>query len=324
MVDCGSSDDFSPAEFCREYILPHLDKYKNHYLAQLIISHPHTDHFSDISNVFADRSPSLVPQLLTCPHDKQEAAAEERFDFTRLQIPDADEEAKALIEEYREAYKSRYLPLQTILFDSQRTVPNLEYGIYYLQPTTCAKLYPEDDLKYVNATSIVLFLRYGSNSILFPGDIPPEALEALLDEKQGSEKRYTRFDRKFATSSDWHEKTADQPSLKSVLGSHGLSILVAPHHGLESCYSPYLFKCMKNGKPRLVVISEKRHKTPRDGKVDFRYQSKDGANGLDVEIDGITERRFSVSTRNGHHILIEFGGTGRPRVYASTDPTCLV
>jgi len=274
--------------------------------------------------VFADRSPSLDPQLLTCPHDKPEAAEEERFDFTRLQIPDNDELAKALIQEYREAYKSRHLPLQTILFDSPRTVPNLEYGIYYLQPATCAKLYPDDDLKYINATSIILFLRYGSNSILFPGDIPPEALEALLDEKQGSEKRYTKFDRKFSTSSDWHAITADQPSLKSVLGSYGLSILVAPHHGLESCYSPYLFECMKNGKPGLVVISEKRHRTLQDGNIDSRYQSEGGATGLYVEIDSTTEHRLSVSTRNDHHILIEFVETGRPRVYTSTDPTRLV
>lgn len=183
---------------------------------------------------------------------------------------------------------------------------------------------PNDDLKYINATSIILFLRYGSNSILLPGDIPPEALEALLDEEQGSEKRYTKFDREFSAFSDWHATTEDQPSLKSELGSYGLSILVAPHHGLESGYSSYLYECMKNGKPRLVVISEKRHRTPQDGNVDSRYQSEDGATGLDVEINGTTERRFSVSTRNNHHILIEFVGTGRPRVYASTDPTRLV
>lgn len=142
MVDCGASDDFSPAEFCSDHVLPHLDKYKNHSLAQLTISHPHLDHFSDISHVLADQSP-LNPQLLTCPHDKPEATEEERFDFTRLQIPDDDKTAKALIEQYRKAYENRCLPLQTILFDSPRTVPNLEYGIYYLQPATCANLYPQ-------------------------------------------------------------------------------------------------------------------------------------------------------------------------------------
>jgi beta-lactamase superfamily II metal-dependent hydrolase len=325
MIDCGSSDDFSAVEFCREHILPYLDEYKNHSLAQLVISHPHIDHLSDISSVFADRVPSLNPELLTCPHHKPEAAEEERFDFARLQIRDDDEKAKALIEEYKRAYESRSLPLQTILFDSRRSVPNLEYGIYYLQPAKCAELYPDDDLRYINATSIVLFLRFGRNSILFPGDIPPEALEALLDDAPGAEKRYTKFDREFSTSSDWHQVTSDQPSLKTVLNDYGLTILVAPHHGLESCYSPYLFECIGNSKPKLVVISEKRHKAPQDGSVDSRYQSQDSSSGLDVDIEGTTEHRFSVSTRNGHHILIEFRGpTARPCVRASRYPENLV
>jgi hypothetical protein len=324
MVDCGSSQTFSPAEFCRECILPHLDEYKEHSLAQLTISHPHTDHFSDIFNVFANRSPSLVPQLLTCPHDKSDASKEEHFDFSRLQIREDDEQAQALVSKYREVYSARSLPLQTILFDARRSVPDLEYGIYYLRPSVCSALYPKDDPKYINSTSIVLFLRYGHNTVLFPGDIPPEALQVLLNEGQGTEKRYTKFDREFSTSTDWHKRTTDQPSLRSVLGEYGLTILVAPHHGLESCYSPDLFECIDGGKPRLVVISEKRHKVPQDGNVDPRYQSRYGSRGLRVEIDGDVQRKYSVSTRNGHHILVEFVGTGMPRVYMSKDPYSLV
>jgi hypothetical protein len=119
-------------------------------------------------------------------------------------------------------------------------------------------------------------------------------------------------------------RSSDQPSLQSVLNEHGLTILVAPHHGLESCYSQYLFDNCNGGKPRLIVISEKRHGTPRDGKVDSRYQSRDGATGLNVEVEGDTQRKYSVSTRNGHHILIEFVGTGMPHVCMSKDPYDLV
>ena len=37
-----------------------------------------------------------------------------------------------------------------------------------------------------------------------------------------------------------------------------LTVLIAPHHGLESCYSPERFGAMKGGKPRLNILSERR------------------------------------------------------------------
>lgn len=78
------------------------------------------------------------------------------------------------------------------------------------------------------------------------------------------------------------------------------------------------------GKPRLVVISERRRKNKSPGRIDPRYQSEQGASGLDVEIQGKNERRRSLTTVAGHHILITFSGTGRPRVYANTDPMALL
>ena len=113
--------------------------------------------------------------------------------------------------------------------------------------------------------------------------------------------------------------------MKSLLKNYGLSILVAPHHGLESGFSEDLYLSIKNNKPDLVVVSEKRHKSDIDGEIDDRYQSANGASGLDVTIGDSRERKFSVSTRNGHHILISFEGTGGcPKVFLDTDPDKLL
>jgi hypothetical protein len=153
----------------------------------------------------------------------------------------------------------------------------------------------------------------------------PEGMTHLLPEKVGSEKRYTKFDREFSDEHpSWHEKTSDQPSLHSLLQTHGLTVLVAPHHGLESCYSPELYDAIKGGKPQLVVISEKRHLRETDGSVDSRYQKQEGASGLKVVKEGKEETCLSVSTINGWHILIVFGGTGRPKIYAEKDPVRLL
>lgn len=322
IYDVGSSDEFSPADFVSKHLLPSIDKYDNHQVAQVVISHPHLDHIREIERL--REGSNLSPSLLTCPHDKENVAGnDERIDWTRITNPDG---ADSLIDTYKALYEKRKLPLQTIRYQSDRSVPNLEYGVYYVRPPEVAKLLPKDDQAYSNGVSLVLFLRHGSHTILIPGDMTPEIMEHLLDEGKGSEKRYTVFSKSFMSSHpDWSEKTSNQPSLKDVLSKYGVSILVAPHHGLESGYCQALYDAMRNGKPKLVVISEKRHLSPSDGKVDKRYHSPDGAEGLDIEVEGKKEKHYSFSTRNGHHILVVFEGTGgAPRVYADTDPTRLL
>ena len=79
-------------------------------------------------------------------------------------------------------------------------------------------------------------------------DCPEAGLS--FDEKEGIEKRFTRFDRKEnETHPEWHIELSDQPSLHQLLSEHGLSILIAPHHGLESGYSEDLLKSIKGKKP---------------------------------------------------------------------------
>lgn len=323
IYDLGSSEEFSPTEFIKEHILPHLDEYKGCKIAQTIISHPHIDHFSEIEMLPGADSP-FYSSLHTCPHDKKNGTTgDERIDWDRVNNPKGAEN-KIMI--YKDLYAKRTLPLQTIQYDSPRSVPNLEYGIYYLRPPKVDELYPSNDQNYANATSLVLFFRHGFHTLLIPGDMLPEAMEYLLEEKLGHEKRYTVFDSlKSQKHPDWHKNTSNQPSLKACLQTYGLSILIAPHHGLVSGYSDALYSSIKCEKPKLVVISEKKHLSPTDGIVDRRYQSEQGASALFVDIEGKIEKRYSISTCNGHHILIVFPGTGgSPKVYAEKSPEDLI
>jgi len=193
----------------------------------------------------------------------------------------------------------------------------MEYGIYYVKPSTCEGLH-KDDNEYGNSLSIVTYLRYGSQSILFPGDITPLAMEKVLAQSEGVEKRFTVFRK--TTQLDhpkWTTETFDQPSLKSRLGTYGLSVLVASHHGLESCYSPELYAAIKGGKPDLVAISEMHSVSDGQGKIDARYQSREGSVGLTVKIGGTDTFRNSVTTKS-NHILIRFSGNGKPKVYCES------
>lgn len=326
MYDFGSSDEFRPSEFLKNEILPHLDKYKECRIAQIIISHPHADHISDIKCAVKPdlKASPFYSSLHTCPHDKTEGSEKpEAINWNRINNPPGSENNLQI---YKTLFMKRTLPLQTICYDSQRSIPNLDYGIYYVRPPVVNNIYPGNDPKnnqeYANGTSIVLFYRHGIHTLLIPGDLNPDTFKHILSEKEGTEKRYTVFSRQQVLSHPrWHDKTGDQPSLRNLLKSYGLSVLIAPHHGLKSGYSDGLYQSIQGGKPGLVVVSEKRHMLPTDGEVDYSYQSANGAIGQNVFIEGKREARYSVSTRDGHHILVLFQGTsGQPEVYLEKDP----
>lgn len=324
IVDMGASDDFSPADFMRDNLIPMLaeyssgEKYKARKLAQIVLSHPHTDHLSEIGRIEPDgeKDSPFEPALLTCPHDKPplDGMSDEALNWSRIKNPGG---AETLVETYKSLYKSRTLPLQTIKYALADDVPGLEYGIYYVRPPVCDELHPKADHDYGNATSLVFYYRYGKQSVLLPADITPAAIEQILFDKDGTEKRYTIFDKHSSDRNpEWHSKTLDQPSLSSRLGRLGLTVLVAPHHGLESCYSEDLYKSIKGKKPSLVVLSEKRKSGPHDGKTDSRYTSDSGASGLEVDIEGKKETRTYLSTSNGSNILVVFHGSDDPpKVY---------
>jgi len=226
-----------------------------------------------------------------------------------------------LIEKYRKSYETRNPPLLTISALSAIYADNVEYGIYYLVPARVSEIHPKDNQLYGNGLSLALYLRHGNQSILIPGDITPDVFAEVIEGGKYVQKRYTYFDKKPAgTPENLHKENGGQPTLQSLLSERGLSILVAPHHGLESCFCPYLFEVIKDKKTRLNVISEKRHRSDGDGQVAAQYQSSDYAFGLQVDSGNGSEDHYSVSTRNGQHILVVFKGTNAlPSVYLRAD-----
>jgi len=323
IYDLGSSDDFKPSDFLKEHILPHLSKFEDKQnekraLMQRIISHPHLDHISEIEIL---ETPTFDAGLHTCPHDKDKINASEcseNINWSRINNPGNQ---KDKIEIYKSLYAKRNPPLQTPKMPTSVTQEFVESGLYYLRPTKVDKIFPSEDQEYTNGISLVYYYKHAQNTILIPGDINPDAFRVLLNDYPGSEKRYSTND---GSNPDWTEKNSNQPKLGDRL-KQGLSILIAPHHGLESGYSEDLYEMIKDNKPDLVVISEKRHTGPNDGSIHSNYQSGNGAKGLKVEIEGKEEIKYSVSTRNNHHILITFSGnSSEPKVFLEKDPKLLL
>lgn len=325
VLDMGSEYEFDISEFIKKWLVPDLSPYPagtGNKIAQAVLSHPHEDH---ITNCAVLTEPELRPHLITCPNDKTER---ERFNWRRHGNPAGTE---GLIETYKSLYAERSPPLQSIRYEGSLSAANMEYGLYYVRPPVCEGLHPADDNKYGNATSIMFYFRHGGHSILFPGDMTPEGMRLILAEGDGAEKRFTRFYNTSATAPDWHTTTGTQPSLRYMLNTYGLSVLLAPHHGLESCYCQELYDAIHGSlptaphKPKLVVLSERRKRHENDGNTDPRYYGETGGTGLPATVEG--ENRPCVpqlGTKTGLHILILFHGTGQPRVVAHTNPHVLL
>ncbi len=319
IYDLGNSSDFSPCSFIESEIIPHLDKYsESRNPAQLVISHPHQDHIQETKEI--NENDSFDPGLITLPHDKEvEGQENEKLDFSRIENSDN----KDLIAEYKRIYEERTPPLQCLDAQKCEEVGGfVSYGIFYMRPPEVDSLHPSNDHHYGNGVSICLYLRHNRHSIWITGDVTPEVHECILSGDKSIEKRLTYFSNQPEdTPADFHLKTSSQLSPKDLFGEHDLSLLVAPHHGLESCFCTALFDSIPGGKPLLNVVSEKRHLGENDGKVDDRYSSKDYSRGTYVDIEGGQHHKRMVSTRNGHHMLFILGHDSlRPKVILRKDP----
>jgi hypothetical protein len=331
LYDCGRSDDFDPLNFIKAELLPHMDPYIHDKaparLAQTILSHPHTDHIANVARLWANGAhcPDFTTGLHTCPHDKIEGSERpEALNWSRINNQKGGEE---LEEAYRQIYAKRTLPLQTIAYKSEKSVCDLDYGLYYVRPPVVAQIHDKDDQEYTNGLSIILYLRHARHIVLIPGDINPQCMKHILQEGRGLEKRFTRFTAGTAHAHpDWHCKTSSQPSLRNLLQERRHCILLAPHHGLESGFCQELYDAMWRKKPGLVVVSDSRRVSESQGRTSTVYASSEGSVGQEVMIEGKPEFRNSVSTKNGHHILLVLGENDAavPRVYLEKNPRHII
>ena len=135
-------------------------------------------------------------------------------------------------------------------------------------PTSCS----ENDL---NNRSQVVIVSYGSEKILLPGDCTPAAMKELL--------KVQEFTDELA----------------------GTTIIVAPHHGHESCYCPELMEELEsNSVLKICIISD--GKDTDEVSASDKYGAK--CTGLAIWYRGILlDSRKCLTTRNDGHVVVDVG-----------------
>lgn len=139
-------------------------------------------------------------------------------------------------------------------------IPNVSWWSY-------SHAYETSGFTDENNLSLVLFLKVGGVTFLFPGDMECEGMEALLDK---------------------------HPKLCTDLAN--VTVYVAPHHGRESGKCARVFD-QYGCKPKLVVISDKGYVHDTQQTVPW-YRAKVQAGDGGWVLTGETDASYVLSTRD--------------------------
>lgn len=276
IIDLGASADFSPVD---DFLIPLAEKRffqksnvtgytEKYHIDQLFLSHLDNDHISDYEKFRNE----FHPHYMTSPNDNETQ----------------DNIFKIIVDFFTGENKARKLVLSDMRINRTSETPNpygmtpsnplvsiiKEIHLFYINPNVCQK---DEDLKsgYANNLSLVLFFHVGDKTLLMPGDILKSGMQHLID---------------------------SYPEFKNYLSNNGVDYLIAPHHGLQTSFSEYLFQTMNGNKTRLNIISEKVREGDSDenrSDVDSRYYSSDYSTGDN------TLNQNAVKTSLGH-IVIDF------------------
>lgn len=167
LLDIGNNKDFSPTH---DFLLPLYQKRKankinNKYqIDQLIISHPHNDHISDLINF----NEYFHPALVTCPNDNDGMAETDKINWDLITNPN---------DIYVKFLRKNVLPGRKPPLISCH--PHL--SLFWIPPKTSEECDDLNKVNYSNNISLVCYIYFNNNSILLPGDIMKDGMAWLIN-----------------------------------------------------------------------------------------------------------------------------------------------
>lgn len=267
LIDLGTSCDFSPVN---DFLIPlsqqgkFLKGEQQQNKNKYLIEQLFLSHLDkDHISDFKNFTEHFHPHYMTCPNDNQKQNEEFKINKDLLGVKN----------EIRDLVLSEMRTREPVTVDNPLASIVEEISLFYIKPQFCEK---DETLKvgYANNISLALFIQIGKKTIFLPGDLLKEGMEYLIN------------------NSD----------LKKLLSSKGIDYLIAPHHGLQTSFSEYLFQVISGNKTRLNIISEKvseDNSKENRSDVDQRYYSSDYSTGEN------TLKQNAVKTSMGH-IVVDF------------------
>lgn len=272
IIDLWKSDEFSPV---KDFLLDYAEKNNwgeenwKYKIDQLIISHPHKDHLSDIKEF----DKYFYADLVTTPNDNEWMWKEESINWDLVLWDEPDKDVLFL---KNNVIKDRQPPLRSC-------TKFLE--LYYIKPKIIEEeITPKSD--YVNNTSLVVILNINWQKIMLPWDIMSSWMDYMLNNDIVN----------IVPSTETKIKIKN--SIKSI------NILVAPHHWLKSAFNKDAMDLMKD-RLDVVIIPEKPTSEDSVRQVHDSYYNWDYWNWIDVFYyeDRKEKNEKTIKTSRWHLII---------------------
>lgn len=170
IIDLGKSQDFNPII---DFLLPLYKRRQSkksnyaedkYFIDQLIISHPHRDHLSAIT----DFNTYFHPDLLTCPNDNEGMPEGHKINWSLV-----GNEEEEWMKTLKEMLIGRNPPL--------RTTSDQNEFIYYLPAENVEKDKVLSVESYCNNISIATFLIVNNYRVFLPGDLQKAGVEKIIE-----------------------------------------------------------------------------------------------------------------------------------------------
>jgi hypothetical protein len=208
---------------------------------------------------------------MTCPNDN--GTQDSEFKVNRDLLGETNDLRSLVLDDMKER-NTRVLNNYNMSPSNPLVSTAHEISLFYIKPNICEN---DEDLNsgYANNISLVLFCIVSDKTLLLPGDISKQGMKYLID---------------------------GNINFKKLLSRYGVDYLIAPHHGLETSFSEYLFQNISGNKTKLNIISEKVRKEDQKenrSDVDNRYYSQNYSTGENAL------NQNAVKTSMGH-LVIDF------------------
>lgn len=165
-IDCGSTEDFSPAHeiYKKGWYRSEKMGSSEYRLNELIITHPHTDHFSDINSIKTYLYPAILKRR-------------ERMDnLDKEQLLKANNPRdKTIFNDYWK-FQSTYT--------APASDPDWGIGVSSYHCNSEIKVDVEASNEQINNLSYLHILQYGTFKIILPGDLFTSGWKAIISKYQ--------------------------------------------------------------------------------------------------------------------------------------------
>lgn len=164
MIDCGGRQRFSPIKWVRSHYnfgKGNIAYHEGRRIAELIITHLHVDHFSDIGSLYFNKADK--PKILQ--RDKQTL----KFIDEKISEEKENNPRKELLVKFKK-FQGQY---------NQDVEKQVDWGFDFFKRTQIsyadAEAISSDRDKIINNRSYIIGIGYAGKKILIPGDIEEKA-----------------------------------------------------------------------------------------------------------------------------------------------------